>query len=93
MVSISFDLKLYKFVCILNNYNSNFAGNLFQNHIIPFRLTPNLINFITPYRKYQMINCLTVTGHCLTDSIDDINVVLKLLLKDEFMANYNIVSN
>lgn len=40
-----------------------------------------------------MINCLTVTGHCLTNSIDDISVVLKLLLKDEFMANYNTVSN
>jgi len=40
-----------------------------------------------------MINCLTVTGHCLTNSIDDISVVIKLLLKDEFMANYNIVSN
>lgn len=40
-----------------------------------------------------MINCLTVTGHCLINSIDDINVVLKLLLKDEFMADYNTVSN
>jgi len=80
-------------ICISNNDKCNFAGNLFQNHIIPFRLTPNLTNFITPYRKYQMINCLTVTGHCLTNSIDDISVVLKLLLKDEFMANYNTVSN
>jgi len=40
-----------------------------------------------------MINCITATGHCLTNSIDDISVVLKLLLKDEFMANYNMVSN
>ncbi|XP_029341770.1 transformation/transcription domain-associated protein isoform X2 [Acyrthosiphon pisum] len=69
---------------------SEVHGNLVQNHIIPFRLTPNLTKFITPYRKYQMINCLTVTGHCLTNSIDDISVVIKLLLKDEFMANYNI---
>lgn len=79
--------------CALKNNIYIIAGNLIQNHIIPFRLTPNLTKFITPYRKYQMINCLTVTGHCLTNSIDDISVVIKLLLKDEFMANYNIVSN
>jgi len=79
--------------CALINNIRIFAGNLVQNHIIPFRLTPNLTKFITPYRKHQMINCLTVTGHCLTNSIDDIIVVLKLLLKDEFMADYNIVSN
>jgi len=40
-----------------------------------------------------MINCITVTGNCLTNNIDDFSVVLKLLLKDEFMAYYNIVSN
>lgn len=78
-------------VALFYTFNlSEVHGNLVQNHIIPFRLTPNLTKFITPYRKHQMINCLTVTGHCLTNSIDDISVVLKLLLKDEFMANYNM---
>jgi len=79
--------------CALKNNIYIIAGNLVQDHIIPFRITPNLTKFITPYRKFQMINCLTVTGYCLTNSIDDISVVLKLLLKDEFMADYNIVSN
>ncbi|XP_025202207.1 transcription-associated protein 1-like [Melanaphis sacchari] len=80
-------------VAIALHYTFNLSeihGNLVSNHIIPFRMTPNLTNFITPYRKHQMINCLTATGHCLTNSIDDISVVLKLLLKDEFLANYNI---
>jgi len=64
-------------------------GNLDQNNTIPFRMTPNLTNFITPYRKYQMINCLTATGQCLNNSIEDLSVVLKLLLKDELKSNYN----
>lgn len=61
-----------------------------ENHTVPFRMTPNLTKFITPYRKYQMINCLTATGLCLNNSIEDISVVLKLLLKDELNANYNV---
>jgi len=56
-------------------------------------MTPSLTYFITPYRKFQIINSLTAIGQCLNNSIDDISVVLKLLLKDEFKANYNIVSN
>lgn len=39
-----------------------------------------------------MINCLTATGQCLNHNIDDINAKLKLLLKDEFNAGFNIVS-
>lgn len=70
-----------------------FVGNLVQSHTTPFRMTPNLTKFITPYRKYQMINCLTATGQCINNSIEDISIVLKLLLKDEYIANYNIVSN
>lgn len=65
---------------------------LAQNRNTPFRMTPNLATFITPYRKYQMINCLTATGQCLNHNIDDINAKLKLLLKDEFNAGFNIVS-
>lgn len=64
-----------------------FLGNLFQNHVIPFRMTPNIASFITPYRKHQLINILTTTGLCLNNSIDDISVVLKLLLKDEFIVS------
>lgn len=67
-----------------------FVGGLVQSHIVPFRMTPNLTKFITPYRKYQMINCLTATGQCLINSIEDISVVLKLLLKDEFNTNFNV---
>lgn len=69
-----------------------FIGSLAQNQNTPFRMTPNLIKFITPYHKYQIINCLTATGQCLFHSIDDINAKLKLLLKDEYNAAFNIVS-
>lgn len=55
-------------------------------------MTANLAKFITTYRKHQMINCLSVTSQCLINNVDDISVVLKLLLKDEFSADYNIVS-
>lgn len=72
--------------------NKNVAGNLNQCHSVPFRMTQSLLTFITPYRKHQMINCLTATGHCLNNSMDDMNVVLKLLLKDEFKANFSTVS-
>lgn len=67
-------------------------GELVHNQTTPFRMTSNLAKFITPYRKYQMINCLTATGQCLNHNIDDINVNLKLLLKDEFTAGINVVS-
>lgn len=40
-----------------------------------------------------MINCLIATGQCLNNSIGDISIVLKLLLKDEFKTYYNFVSN
>lgn len=40
-----------------------------------------------------MINCLTAINSCLYDNIDDISTILKLLLKDEFNANYKFVSN
>lgn len=69
-----------------------FTGYLFQNYIIPFRMTPTLTTFITPFRKHQMTNCLYATGRCLKNSIDDISDVLKLLLKDEFNLSYNNVS-
>lgn len=69
------------------------AGNLVQHRMIPFRMTPNLTNFITPFRKYQMINSLAATGLCIQNSFDDISIVLKLLLKDELTANFMTVSN
>lgn len=59
---------------------------------MPFRMTPNLQCFISPIRKNQMINCMTATGQCLLNSIDEISIILKLILKDEFMANHNSVS-
>lgn len=55
-------------------------------------MTPNITTFITPYRKHQMINCLTAINQCLSDNMDDIKIVLKLLLKDEINAYYNTVS-
>lgn len=70
-----------------------FTGNVFRSYSLPFRMTPTLSTFITPFRKHQMTNCLYATGRCLNNSIDDISDVLKLLLKDEFNPNYSIVSN
>lgn len=59
---------------------------------MPFRTTKSLSTFITPYRKYEMINSMAAVGLCLNNSIDDITAVLKLLLKDEFKINYSFVS-
>lgn len=60
---------------------------------MPFRMTPNIQQLISPIRKNQMINCMTVTGLCLSKNIDDISVVLKLLLNEEISIKYKIVSN
>lgn len=79
-------------ISIANN-EMVFAGNLVQRHALPFRLTPSLLTFITPYRKHQFINCLNATNQCLNNSIEDISSVLKLLLRDELNRSYNIVSN
>lgn len=69
-----------------------FVGNLNQCQSVPFRMTHSLLAFISPYRKHQMINNLTAIGQCFNNSMDDISIVLKLLLKDEFLANSCIVS-
>lgn len=69
-----------------------FTGNLDRNCNMPFRMTKSLTTFITPYRKFQMINSMTAVSLCLNNNIDDITTVLKLLLKDEFQMKYSFVS-
>lgn len=69
-----------------------FTGNLDRNCNMPFRMTKSLTTFITPYRKFQMINSMTAVSLCLNNNIDDITAVLKLLLKDEFQIKYSFVS-
>ncbi|XP_050420275.1 transformation/transcription domain-associated protein-like [Adelges cooleyi] len=64
-------------------FSNNIDESLDTEQLMPFRVTSNLQQFITPLRKHHLINCMVATGQCFDKSKDNVEVMLKVLLNDE----------
>lgn len=84
------DAQLIIIITILNM--SSFAGELDGNRHVPFRLTQNIAELITPMGVAgPFTNGMIATARCLCHPSFKVHAILRTILRDEIMSWYKKV--
>lgn len=79
--------------CCSNSPAVTLSGELDANRPVPFRLTPNIAEFVTPVGVNGVMTSAMVAGaRCLVEPQFSIKSVLRAILRDEMIAWHKKVS-
>ena len=72
---------------------THLSGELDANRPVPFRLTPNMAEFITPFGVNGVISAsMVAAARCLVEPPFGIQSILRAVLRDEMIAWHKKVS-